>query len=224
MRVRSMKKLQDILYKVHLQSVNGRTDVVIKDVEIDSRKISAGSLFIAVKGEKTDGHQFIDKAIKSGATAVVVETIPSFLKENVTYIQVNNSREAAGYIAHNFYDEPSLKLKLVGVTGTNGKTTVATVLFKLFKELGYQCGLISTVQNQVGDTIVPATHTTPDAVSLNVLLKQMADAGCSYVFMECSSHAIDQHRISGLFFSGAIFTNITHEHLDYHKTFDEYIK
>jgi UDP-N-acetylmuramoyl-L-alanyl-D-glutamate--2,6-diaminopimelate ligase len=209
---------------VHLQSVNGRTDVEIKDVQIDSRKISAGSLFIAVKGEKTDGHQFIDKAIESGASAVVTETMPSSLKENVTYIQVSNSREATGYIAHNFYDEPSLKLKLVGVTGTNGKTTIATVLFNLFKGLGYQCGLISTVQNQVGETVIPATHTTPDAVSLNVLLKKMADAGCAYVFMECSSHAIDQHRITGLFFSAAIFTNITHEHLDYHKTFDEYIK
>jgi len=209
---------------VHLQSVNGKTDIEIKDVQIDSRKISAGSLFIAIKGEKTDGHQFIDKAIELGAAAVVIETIPSSLQENVTYIQVNNSREATGYIAHNFYDEPSLKLKLVGVTGTNGKTTVAIVLFKLFKELGYQCGLISTVQNQVGDTVISATHTTPDAVSLNALLKQMVDATCTHAFMECSSHAIDQHRITGLFFSGAIFTNITHEHLDYHRTFDEYIK
>jgi len=209
---------------VHLQSVNGKTDIEIKDVQIDSRKISAGSLFIAIKGDKTDGHQFVDKAIDSGAVAVIVETIPSSLKGNVTYIQVSNSHEATGYIAHNFYDEPSLKLKLVGVTGTNGKTTIATVLFKLFKELGYQCGLISTVQNQVSDAIISATHTTPDAVSLNALLKQIADAGCTHAFMECSSHAIDQHRITGLFFSGGIFTNITHEHLDYHKTFDEYIK
>ena len=201
-----MKKLQDILYKVHLQSVNGKTDIEIKDVQIDSRKISAGSLFIAIKGEKTDGHQFIDKAIELGAAAVVVETITSYLKENVTYIQVSNSHEATGYIAHNFYDEPSLKLKLVGITGTNGKTTIATVLFKLFKELGYQCGLISTVQNQMGDTVIPATHTTPDAISLNALLKQMTDAGCTHAFMECSSHAIDQHRITGLFFSCAIFT------------------
>jgi UDP-N-acetylmuramoyl-L-alanyl-D-glutamate--2,6-diaminopimelate ligase len=209
---------------VHLQSVNGKTDIEIKDVQIDSRKISAGSLFIAIKGDKTDGHQFVDKAIDSGAAAVIVETIPSSLKGNVTYIQVSNSHEATGYIAHNFYDEPSLKLKLVGVTGTNGKTTIATVLFKLFKELGYQCGLISTIQNQVSDAIISAIHTTPDAVSLNALLKQIADAGCTHAFMECSSHAIDQHRITGLFFSGGIFTNITHEHLDYHKTFDEYIK
>ncbi|HXL57028.1 MAG TPA: UDP-N-acetylmuramoyl-L-alanyl-D-glutamate--2,6-diaminopimelate ligase, partial [Chitinophagaceae bacterium] len=219
-----MKKLQDILYKVRLQSVNGKTDIEVKDMQIDSGKVSQGSLFIAIKGEKRDGHQFIDKAVEAGAVAVVAEMMPASLKENVTYIQVSNSPEATGYIAHNFYDEPSLKLKLVGVTGTNGKTTIATVLFKLFKESGYQCGLISTVQNQVNETIVPATHTTPDAVSLNALLKQMADAGCTHVFMECSSHAIVQHRITGLFFTGAIFSNITHEHLDYHKTFDEYIK
>jgi len=219
-----LKKLQDILYKVRLQSVNGKTDIEVKDMQIDSGKVSQGSLFIAIKGEKRDGHQFIDKAVEAGAVAVVAEMMPASLKENVTYIQVSNSPEATGYIAHNFYDEPSLKLKLVGVTGTNGKTTIATVLFKFFKELGYQCGLISTVQNQVGETIIPTTHTTPDAVSLNALLRQMADAGCTHAFMECSSHAIAQHRITGLFFTGAIFSNITHEHLDYHKTFDEYIK
>src|SRR3954454_10029669 len=153
-----MKKLQDILYKVRLLSVNGKTDIEVNNIQIDSRKVSSGALFIAIKGEKADGHQFVDKAIESGATAVVVEAIPSSLRENVTYIQVTNSHEASAHIAHNFYDEPSLKLKLIGVTGTNGKTTIATVLFKLFKELGHNCGLLSTVQNQVGETIIPATH------------------------------------------------------------------
>lgn len=219
-----MKKLQDILYKVRLQSINGSTNIDVKDVQIDSRKISEDSLFIAIKGEKFDGHQFIDKAIESGATAIVCETIPADLTENIVYIQVGNSQEAAAYIAHNFYDEPSNKLKLVGVTGTNGKTTITTVLFKLFKELGYKCGLISTVENKIGDKVIESTHTTPDAITVNVLLKQMVDEGCTHAFMECSSHAIHQHRITGLHFTGALFSNITHDHLDYHGTFEEYIR
>jgi len=181
-------------------------------------------LFIAIRGEKSDGHSFIPKAIAQGAAAVVCEELPQTLQEGVTYAKVANTHEAAAFIAHNFYGEPSLKIKLVGVTGTNGKTTIATVLFKLFSQLGYHCGLLSTVQNQIGNEIVPATHTTPDAVSLNALLKRMVDEGCTHVFMECSSHAIHQHRITGLHFTGALFSNITHDHLDYHKTFDEYIR
>ena len=219
-----MKKLQDILYKVRLLSVNGTTDADVKDIQIDSRKISAGSVFVAITGEKVDGHNFIDKAIEMGASSIVCQVMPSGFKEGITYIKVNNTHEAVAYMAHNFYDEPSKKVKLVGVTGTNGKTTIATLLFKLFTELGYKCGLVSTIQNQIAETIIPSTHTTPDAVSLNVLLKQMADENCTHVFMECSSHAIHQHRITGLYFTGALFSNITHDHLDYHKTFDEYIK
>lgn len=219
-----MAQLQDILYKVHLVEVHGTTDCNINDIQIDSRKVTAGSVFVAIKGAASDGHAFIEKAIDSGAIAVVCEVLPAVLRDSVTYLRVSNASEAVAYMAHQFYGEPSRKLKLVGVTGTNGKTTIATVLFKLFRQLGYHCGLISTVQNQIGDAIIPATHTTPDAVSLNALLKQMLDSGCSHVFMECSSHAIHQHRITGLEFAGGIFSNITHDHLDYHKTFEEYIR
>lgn len=219
-----MKILQDILYKVRILSVNGSTALPVTDVQIDSRNVKQGSVFVALRGEKADGHSFIDKAVKLGATAVVVEQLPGQLHDNITYIQAADTREAAGYMAHNFYDEPSRKVKLVGVTGTNGKTTIATVLFKLFSKLGYTCGLISTVQNQIGETVIPATHTTPDAISINALLQEMVESGCSHVFMECSSHAIDQRRIAGLHFAGALFSNITHDHLDYHKTFDAYIK
>ena len=181
-------------------------------------------MFIALKGVAADGHKFIEKAIESGATAVVCEKMPSGKREEVTYVQVDNSAAAAGYIAHNFFDQPSQKMKLVGVTGTNGKTTIVTLLYKLFTALGYKCGLLSTIENHIGDKMVPATHTTPDAISLNGLLKQMVDAGCEHVFMEASSHAIHQHRITGLQFAGGIFSNITHDHLDYHKNFDEYIR
>ena len=204
--------------------MQGSTALDIKDVQIDSRKISEGSLFVAIKGIQADGHQFINKAIELGAKAILCEEMPSNIVNGVTYLQVANTNEAVAYLAHNFYDEPSTKIKLIGVTGTNGKTTIATVLFKLFTQLGYKCGLISTVQNQISNEIIPATHTTPDAVSLNALLHQMVEAGCSHVFMECSSHAIHQHRITGLQFVGGLFSNITHDHLDYHRTFDEYIK
>jgi UDP-N-acetylmuramoyl-L-alanyl-D-glutamate--2,6-diaminopimelate ligase len=216
--------LQDILYKVAISSVKGSTNIEVRDLQIDSRKTGAGSCFIAVKGSAADGHAFIDTAVTNGANVIVCEALPAILKDNITYIQVDNSAIAAGCISHNFYGEPSTKIKLVGVTGTNGKTTIATLLFKLFLALDYKCGLISTVQNQIGNTIIPATHTTPDAISLNALLKQMANEGCDYVFMEVSSHAIHQHRIAGLQFAGALFSNITHDHLDYHKTFDEYIR
>lgn len=219
-----MVKLQDILYKVHLKQVQGSTDKEVTGIQIDSRKVVAGSVFAAIQGAQSDGHQFIDKAISSGAIAIVCEEMPTIFSNGVTYLQVSNVQETVAYMANNFYEEPSKKIKLVGVTGTNGKTTVATVLFKLFTQLGYKCGLISTIQNQIANKIILATHTTPDAVSLNALLKQMSDEGCTHVFMECSSHAIHQHRITGLHFVGGLFTNITHDHLDYHKTFEEYIR
>jgi UDP-N-acetylmuramoyl-L-alanyl-D-glutamate--2,6-diaminopimelate ligase len=219
-----MALLQDILFRVNIRSVEGATGIDIKDLQIDSRKVNVGSVFIAIKGSSADGHQFIDTAVNNGAKAIICATMPSKKREGVTYVQVENSAAAAGYMAHNYYGQPSEKMKLVGVTGTNGKTTVATLLYKLFTKLGYTCGLLSTVQNHIGDRILPATHTTPDAISLNALLKEMVDAGCSHVFMETSSHAVHQHRIAGLYFSGGLFTNITHDHLDYHKTFDEYIR
>lgn len=219
-----MVTLQDILYKVHLQEVNGNTGILVTGVAIDSRKVKEGDVFVAIKGVLSDGHAFIEKAIALGAIAVVCEDMPATFTSGVTYLQVADTQEAVAYIAHQFYGEPSARVKLVGVTGTNGKTTIATVLFKLFTTLGYKCGLISTVQNQIAEEIIPATHTTPDAVSLNALIKRMADEGCTHVFMESSSHAIHQHRITGLEFAGGIFSNITHDHLDYHKTFDEYIR
>lgn len=219
-----MKLLSDILYKTRLEEIIGSTNIAISSVTFDSRKVKKDSLFIATVGVTVDGHNFIDKAIELGAIAVVCETLPSSLNENVTYIKVLNSSEALGFIACNFYDNPSEKLKLVGVTGTNGKTTTVTLLFNLFRGLGYNVGLLSTVENKINNTIIPSTHTTPDALSLNELLNQMVDKGCQYAFMEVSSHAVVQHRITGLKFTGAAFTNITHDHLDYHKTFDEYIK
>lgn len=216
--------LQDVLYKVSIRSVSGSTSVEVNDIQIDSRRVKQGTTFIAVKGSASDGHQFIDKAIENGAVAIVYEQIPASIKAGIVYVEVQNSAVAAALMANNFYERPSEKVKLVGVTGTNGKTTIATLLYKLFTRLGYTCGLLSTVENQIGDKVVPATHTTPDAISLNVLLKQMADEGCSHVFMETSSHALHQHRVTGLLYAGGIFSNITHDHLDYHKTFDEYIR
>jgi UDP-N-acetylmuramoyl-L-alanyl-D-glutamate--2,6-diaminopimelate ligase len=216
--------LNDILYKTNIRSVRGNTHIEVSDLQLDSRKVTKGSCFIAVKGTLSDGHQFIENAIANGAIAIVCETMPELVHDNITYVQVENSAVAAGYMSHQFFGEPSMHMKLIGVTGTNGKTTIVTLLWKLFTALGYKCGLISTVQNQVGAEVLSATHTTPDAVSVNALLKKMQDAGCRYVFMECSSHAIHQHRIAGLHFTGALFSNITHDHLDYHKTFDEYIR
>ena len=216
--------LNDILYKVSIKSVYGSTGIDVKDLQADSRKVSAGSCFIAIPGNTVDGHDFIETAVNNGATAVICEKMPTVLKDSITYVVVENSSVAAGLISHRFYGEPSSKFKLVGVTGTNGKTTIVTLLWKLFTGMGHKCGLISTVQNQVGNTVMVATHTTPDAVSLNKLLKRMLDEGCEYVFMECSSHAIQQQRIAGLEFAGGVFSNITHDHLDYHKTFDEYIR
>jgi UDP-N-acetylmuramoyl-L-alanyl-D-glutamate--2,6-diaminopimelate ligase len=216
--------LQELLYKLAIRSVKGNTNITIESLHTDSREVKPRSCFIAINGTATDGHAFIEKAIENGAVAIVCGQMPLEFAEGVTYVQVENSAAAAGFMAHKFFQEPSLHFKLVGVTGTNGKTTVATLLFKLFTSLGYKCGLLSTVQNQVAQKIIAATHTTPDAISLNKLLQQMKDEGCSYVFMECSSHAIEQQRIAGLNFAGALFSNITHDHLDYHKTFDEYIR
>lgn len=216
--------LREVLYKVAIRSVAGSTDTEVEDIQTDSRQVKAGCVFIAVKGVTADGHQFIDKAIGNGATTIVYETAPASFSEGVVYIQVENSAAAAGYMANNFFGQPSGQVKLVGVTGTNGKTTIATLLYKLFTGLGYKSGLLSTVENIVGDKVIPATHTTPDVISLNRLLRQMADANCTHVFMEVSSHAVHQHRITGLQFTGGLFSNITHDHLDYHRTFDEYIR
>jgi len=216
--------LQHILFGVALREVIGSTDQEIIDLQIDSRLVQPGSVFIAIKGVHLDGHQFIATAIEKGARVIVCEQLPAQKEQGIAYLVVANSQKAAALMAHQFYGQPSTKIKLVGVTGTNGKTTVATLLFKLFTKMGYTCGLVSTVQNQIGNRIVPATHTTPDAINLNALLAQMVSEGCSHVFMECSSHAIHQHRITGLQFTGAAFTNITHDHLDYHETFEAYFR
>jgi len=218
-----MKELQSILFGVALREVVGSTKKLVNDIQMDSRKVTASSVFVAISGVQVDGHHFIDTAIEKGATVIVCEKLPGVTVPGVTYLMVENTSVAVAIMAHQFYNEPSNKIKLVGITGTNGKTTVATLLFKLFKGLGYTCGLISTVENHIADTIVPATHTTPDAIHLNALLDKMVQAGCTHVFMEVSSHAIHQHRVTGLNFTGGVFTNITHDHLDYHKTFEAYL-
>jgi len=219
-----LPELKDILYKVSLTSSYGDMSVDVKGICFDSRKVKPGFLFIAVKGTQSDGHEYIEKAIELGATAVVCEKLPDPVSDKITFVSVKNSGQALGIIASNFFGNPSEKMKLTGVTGTNGKTTVATLLFKLFGALGHRSGLISTVENRIVDQVVPSTHTTPDPIQLNELLKRMLDEKCSHVFMEVSSHAIDQERIAGLKFVGALFTNITHDHLDYHLTFENYIK
>ncbi|MEY5046200.1 MAG: hypothetical protein RL713_1425 [Bacteroidota bacterium] len=219
-----MPLLQNILYKVKIQAIIGKTNVEVNGVAIDSRKVVAGGCFFAIRGVAKDGHQFIDTAINNGATIIICEVLPEVIREGVNYIKTDNAAVAAGIMVHAFYGEPSKQLKLVGVTGTNGKTTVATLLYKLFMSIDVQAGLLSTVNNMVGEETIPATHTTPDVVTLNELLKRMVDNGCTHAFMEVSSHAVHQNRIAGLEFSGGIFTNITHDHLDYHKTFDEYIR
>ncbi|WP_164123584.1 MULTISPECIES: UDP-N-acetylmuramoyl-L-alanyl-D-glutamate--2,6-diaminopimelate ligase [Sphingobacterium] len=216
--------LKELLHAVPVIQVEGSLEVEITSVCFDSRKVDAGSLFVAVRGVHTDGHLFVDKVVAAGAVALVVEELPTDMLDTVTYLLVNDSAYVLGLIAGNFYGNPSKDLKLVGVTGTNGKTTVATLLFNLFDHLGYQVGLLSTVENRIGDRVVTATHTTPDPVALNQLLREMVDEGCDYCFMEVSSHAVVQQRIAGLRFAGGIFTNITHDHLDFHKTFSNYIK
>jgi UDP-N-acetylmuramoyl-L-alanyl-D-glutamate--2,6-diaminopimelate ligase len=219
-----MAQLQEILYKVSIRSIRGDRDRKVDNLQTDSRLAGPGTLFIALKGTHMDGHRFIPDVIAAGTTVIVCEDLPAVLQDNVTYVQVEDSASAAGIIAHNFFGQPSEHLKLVGVTGTNGKTTIATLLYKLFSALGHKSGLLSTVENRIADRIVPATHTTPDPLHLNGLLKEMVDEGCTYAFMETSSHAIHQRRIAGLQYAGGIFSNITHDHLDYHKTFDEYIR
>jgi UDP-N-acetylmuramoyl-L-alanyl-D-glutamate--2,6-diaminopimelate ligase len=219
-----MKLLKDILYKVRIKEVIGDTNTAVEAITMDSRKVTNLSLFVAVAGTQVDGHNFITSAINKGANAIVCEKLPGKIVPEITYIKVENASEALGYIACNFFDNPSEKVKLVGITGTNGKTTCVTLLHSLYRAMGKKAGLISTVQNKINDTVEPSTHTTPDPVALNQLLAKMAAEGCKYVFMEVSSHAVDQNRITGLQFAVAGFTNITHDHLDYHKTFDAYIK
>jgi len=219
-----MKTLKDILYGVSLQQVIGSTHTKVESLAFDSRLVKPGTLFIAIEGTVSDGHQYINKAIELGANAIVCEKLPAEIQEGIHYIKVENSAKALGIIAANFYDHPSKALKLVGITGTNGKTTTATLLFQLFVDLGYKTGLISTVQNQINQEIIPSTHTTPDPITLNQLLSQMVAAGCDYCFMEVSSHAIAQYRIAGLEYAGGVFSNITHDHLDFHKTFEAYLK
>lgn len=219
-----MKQLKDVLYKAGILEVSGSTSVAIVDISFDSRKVRQGTLFIAVRGTLSDGHQFINTAIGSGAVAIVCEEMPAELHPAITYVKVADSATALGIVASNFHDNPSEKLRLIGVTGTNGKTTTVTLLFQLFRQLGFKAGLISTVRNQVNDQVIPSTHTTPDPIQLNGLLSAMVEEDCTYAFMEVSSHAVVQKRIAGLVFTGGVFTNITHDHLDYHKTFEEYVK
>ena len=219
-----MKLLKDILYKVDLERIEGSTNFAIPHICFDSREVQKDSLFIAVNGTLSDGHSFIDSAISKGAIGLVCENLPQTINPKVVYIKVKNSAQSLGIIASNFYDNPSEKLKLVGVTGTNGKTTVATLLHNLFQAMGYKAGLLSTVVYKIGSSSFNATHTTPDAIRLNQLMQEMVTAGCKYCFMEVSSHAIAQGRISGLEFDIALFTNISRDHLDYHKSFDDYIR
>ena len=215
--------LKDILYKVPLKATSGDMNIPIEKVRFDSRKVSEGDLFVAVKGTQVDGHEYIRAAIEKGASAIICEHEIERI-ENITVVQTENSSKALGIIASNYYGNPSSKLKLVGITGTNGKTTTVFLLYSLFRKLGYNVGLLSTILNKINDDKLPSTHTTADALQINQLLKKMVDAGCTHCFMEASSHAIDQNRIAGLNYDVAVFTNITHEHLDYHLTFDSYIK
>jgi len=219
-----LKTVKELITQLKNTTVIGNDNVVVMHLTYDSRTIDEGSMFFAVKGTQVDGHQFIDDVINKGAAVIVCESLPQKIDETVTYIKVENSTEAMASIAAAFFDHPSKKLKLVAVTGTNGKTTVASLLFKLFREFGHHCGLLSTVQNQIDEEIIPATHTTPDVIRINELLEEMIARGCEYCFMEASSHAIDQNRIRDLHFAGIAFTNLTHDHLDYHKTFDAYLK
>ena len=215
-------KLSELLKTIKPLSIEGSAEVEITGVDIDSRRIAPGHLFVAIKGTQTDGHAYIAKATELGAAAVLCEELPAEVKEGVTYVTVESTESAVGPVATLFNGDPSRKLKLVGVTGTNGKTTIATLLYKMFRQMGHRCGLLSTVCNYIEDEAIPASHTTPDPIELNALLARMADAGCEYVFMECSSHAIAQKRIGGLKFAGGLFTNLTRDHLDYHKTFENY--
>ena len=217
-------KLNELIKGLPVLAVEGNQDIDIANVQIDSRKIENGSMFIAMRGTSVDGHAFIGKAVELGAKAILCEEFPEEIYPEVTYIKVESCEKCVGPVATCFYGNPSSKVKLIGVTGTNGKTTIATLLYEMFRKMGYKCGLLSTVCNYIDGEPIPASHTTPDAITLNALLGRMADEGCCYVFMECSSHAIAQRRIGGLKYTGAIFTNLTRDHLDYHKTVDNYIK
>ena len=215
-------KLSEIIKNISVKTVEGPADVDIVDVDIDSRRVAEGHLFVAIRGTQADGHQYIGKAVEQGAVAVLCEEIPAGMAGKATFVVVDSTEDAVGPAATAFQGNPTEHLKLVGVTGTNGKTTIATLLYNMFRKLGYKCGLLSTVCNYIEGEAIPASHTTPDPVELNRLLRRMVDAGCEYAFMECSSHAIDQQRIGGLRFEGGIFTNLTRDHLDYHKTVENY--
>ena len=217
-----MMVLKDILYKVTINAVVGSTGITVNKIEFDSRQIKDNDVFVAISGTVTDGHNYIEKAIKDGATAIVCEQLPEILADGITYIEVANSNQALAFMANNFYGQPSENLKLIGVTGTNGKTTVSSLLYQLFKKAGYKVGLLSTVKIMVDNTIYKATHTTPDSLTINKYLKMMNDQGVEFCFMEVSSHGIHQSRTEGLKFTGGIFTNLSHDHLDYHETFAEY--
>ena len=219
-----MMELEKILAGINVVSFSGDRKTNIEKIIFDSREVTAGSLFVAVKGSKSNGHDFIEKAVSSGAAAILCELLPEEPAKNVSWIKTSDSAKALGQAASNFFGNPSSSLKLIGVTGTNGKTTIATLLYRMFTKLGFKCGLFSTVCNYVAGKELPATHTTPDPVQLNRIMSEMVEAGCSYAFMEVSSHAVDQQRIAGLEFAGGIFTNLTHDHLDYHKTFENYLK
>ena len=218
-----MKTIQQLIQEIPNAKVIGNAGINVLHLTYDSRMVGEGSLFFAVKGTQVDGHIYINDVIDKGAAAIVCENLPETINNTVTYIKVNNTSEAMGLMAAEFYDHPSKKLKLTAITGTNGKTTVATLLFRLFRSFGHNVGLLSTVQNQINETVIPSTHTTPDSIRINELLEHMVEQGCEYAFMEASSHAIDQNRIKGLHFAGTVFTNITHDHLDYHVTFSNYI-
>jgi UDP-N-acetylmuramoyl-L-alanyl-D-glutamate--2,6-diaminopimelate ligase len=218
-----MKTLQQLIQAIPNVQVIGNTGVIIQHLTYDSRQVGVGSVFFAIAGTQVDGHKYINDVIEKGAVAIVCENLPANINDAVTYIKVNNTSEVMGLMACAFYNHPSEKIKLTAITGTNGKTTVATLLFKLFRSFGHDVGLLSTVQNQINETIIPSTHTTPDSIRINELIAHMVEQGCEYAFMEASSHAIDQNRIKGLHFAGTVFTNITHDHLDYHGTFANYI-
>lgn len=219
-----MKVLSDILYKARILDVLGSTNVAVEHIAFDSRQVRPMGLFVAVRGTQTDGHAYIEQAITKGAIAVVCEVLPENPAEQVVFVVVQNSAEAMGHMAANFFDHPSKEIAVTAVTGTNGKTTVATLLHRMYRQFGVRTGLLSTVANKINDKLLPATHTTPDVLTLNQLLRDMIDAGCTHCFMEASSHAIHQHRTTGIQFTGAVFTNITHDHLDYHGSFNAYIK
>ena len=214
--------LKDILYKVAIEAVKGSTEIVVNKIEFDSRKVQENDVFVAIRGTVSNGHDFIEKAINLGAVAIVCDTLPKIIVTGITYIQVKDTNSALAYLATNYYDNPSSKLKLVGITGTNGKTTIASLLYQLFKKAGYKVGLLSTVKIMVDDVEHKATHTTPDSLTINYYLNEMIEVGCDYCFMEVSSHGVHQKRTEGLQFAGGVFTNLSHDHLDYHATFAEY--